>query len=118
MLRFKHHLILVINCQFIGSKWQKKLNDNNSYKLGLFLKGGKGGGKMTLAEGTVGSSYTVLGVNTEDEELDDFLFTLGCYSGEKITLVSIMSENFVTSIRDGRYSLSHDLADTILVELA
>lgn len=71
---------------------------------------------MTLAEGTIGNSYTVLGLATDDEDLDDFLFTLGCYSGEKITLVSIMSENFVISIRDGRYSINEDLAASILVD--
>ncbi len=70
---------------------------------------------MTLAEGTIGQEYTVTALNTEDEELDSFLFTLGCYEGEKITIVSVISESYVVSIRDGRYNIDHDLAACIAV---
>ncbi len=70
---------------------------------------------MTLADGIIGNSYTVASVETGDEDLKDFLFTLGCFDGEKITIISIVSENFVISIRDGRYSINRDLAESILV---
>lgn len=70
---------------------------------------------MTLAEGTIGESYTVTGIDAEDEELIDFLFTLGCYSGEAISLVSTISGSFVVAIRDGRYNIDKNLAGTILV---
>ena len=70
---------------------------------------------MTLAEGTVGTTYTVSGIETDDEELNDFLFTLGCYEGEPIVVVSIVSKSYVVSIRDGRYNIDKDLASAILV---
>ncbi|WP_317855922.1 FeoA domain-containing protein [Chakrabartyella piscis] len=71
---------------------------------------------MTLANGTIGTTYTITGIQTDDEELNDFLFTLGCYSGEKITIVSMVSESYVVSIRDGRYNIDVNLADAIAVE--
>lgn len=70
---------------------------------------------MTLAQGTIGVDYTVLALDTEDEELEDFLFTLGCYQGEKITIVSIVSESYVVAIRDGRYNIDSGLAECISV---
>lgn len=70
---------------------------------------------MTLANGTIGTVYTVVDVNTDDEELKSFLFTLGCYSGESIVIVSTVSKSFVVSIRDGRYNIDQNLADIISV---
>ncbi len=70
---------------------------------------------MTLAEGTIGVEYTITALDTGDEELDSFLFTLGCYEGEKIVIVSNISESFVVSIRDGRYNIDKDLAACISV---
>lgn len=70
---------------------------------------------MTLAQGTVGTEYTVAQLHTEDEELDGFLFTLGCYVGEKVTLVSIVSRGYVVAIRDGRYTIDKNLAAAIEV---
>lgn len=70
---------------------------------------------MTLAEGTVGTAYTIADINTDDEELKNFLFTLGCYSGEQIVIVSMISGSFVVSIRDGRYNIDQNLASVIVV---
>lgn len=70
---------------------------------------------MTLAEGSQGASYTVSSINTEDEELESFLFTLGCYSGETVTLVSVVGKSFTVSIRDGRYNMDDNLAKAIVV---
>ncbi len=71
---------------------------------------------MTLAQGTLGVEYIVKSLSVDDEELEDFLFTLGCYSGEKIVVISIVSESYVVAIRDGRYNIDKNLADAILVE--
>lgn len=71
---------------------------------------------MTLAQGVKGETYTIRGVQTDDEELNDFLFTLGCYEGEKITIVSNISKSLVVSIKDGRYNIDTNLAEAILVE--
>lgn len=71
---------------------------------------------MRLAEAKFGETYTVNGFDFEDEELESFLFTLGCYSGENIVVVSEISSSFVISIKDGRYNIDKDLAKAILVD--
>lgn len=71
---------------------------------------------MTLAEGTPGNQYVVSKIDTQDEELESFLLTLGCYPGETIGLVSQVSGSFVVSIRDGRYNIDRDLASAVQVE--
>lgn len=68
---------------------------------------------MTLAEAQVGEEYIVKDVVTGDEEMDSFLFSLGCYSGEPITVVSRMKAGLVVSIKDGRYTVDHELAKMI-----
>ncbi|MFV0314031.1 MAG: FeoA family protein [Anaerotignum sp.] len=70
---------------------------------------------MTLVQAELGKKYTVSGIHTDDEELNSFLFTLGCYSGEEITLVSKISGNYVVAIKDGRYNIDQDLAQAILI---
>ena len=72
--------------------------------------------KMTLAEANVGEEYIVKDIDADgDEELIDFLFSLGCYSGEPITVVSRKRSGCVVSIKDGRYNIDNDLAAAILV---
>ncbi len=71
---------------------------------------------MTLAEGTAGKQYKVTKIDTQDPELENFLLTLGCYSGETIGLISKVSSSFVISIRDGRYNIDIDLASAIVIE--
>ncbi len=70
---------------------------------------------MTLSQAQLGEEYIVDRINTDDEELDDFLFTLGCYSGEKITVVSEVSGSYVVSLKDARYNMNKDLAEAILI---
>ena len=60
---------------------------------------------MTLAEAQVGEEYIIKEIVTEDEELDAFLFTLGCYSGEPVTVISHLKRACVISIKDGRYTI-------------
>ena len=71
---------------------------------------------MTLAEANVGQEYIVKDIDADDEELVDFLFSLGCYSGEPITVVSRVKGGCVVSIKDGRYNIDDDLAEAILVQ--
>lgn len=71
---------------------------------------------MTLADCEFGVSYTVASIDTDDEELNSFLFTLGCYSGEKVVVVSKVGESYVVSIRDGRYNIDRELAQAIIIE--
>ena len=72
---------------------------------------------MNLMNAQEGKEYLVSRVDTNDEELNAFLFSLGCYSGEPITVVSRRKRNCVVSIKDGRYSIDHQLAEAITVGL-
>lgn len=71
---------------------------------------------MTLFHAEEGREYTVLRINVDDEELVSFLFSLGCYSGEPITVVTRRKHGCVVSIKDGRYNIDNDLAEAIEVE--
>mgnify|MGYP003300435190 FL=1 len=70
---------------------------------------------MTLLEATVGTEYIIQDIVTNDDELDSFLFTLGCYSGEPITVISRKRNSCVVSIKDGRYNMDKYLAGAITV---
>lgn len=70
---------------------------------------------MTLKNAEEGKEYVIKAINTDDEELDAFLFSLGCYSGEVITVVSHIRAGCVVSIKDGRYTIDKELADAIEV---
>lgn len=68
---------------------------------------------MTLAQAQEGKEYIIRNIVTDDEELDAFLFSLGCYSGEPITVVSHRKGGCVVSIKDGRYNIDKQLAAAI-----
>lgn len=68
---------------------------------------------MRLTEAEEGKEYIIANINTEDEELNAFLFSLGCYSGEPITVVSRKKSGMVVSIKDGRYNIDSQLSDAI-----
>ena len=70
---------------------------------------------MTLNNAQEGREYIIQRIETDDEELDAFLFSLGCYSGEPITVVSRRRGSCVVSIKDVRYNIDEQLADTIIV---
>ena len=70
---------------------------------------------MNLTQAQEGQEYIIRQIETEDEELDAFLFSLGCYTGESITVVSHLKGGCVVSIKDGRYNIDHQLADAIIV---
>lgn len=70
---------------------------------------------MTLASAEVGKEYIIRSIETDDEELDAFLFSLGCYSGEPITVVARRRGSCVVSVKDGRYSIDNQLAEAILI---
>lgn len=70
---------------------------------------------MNLVNALEGKEYIIQRIETDDEELDAFLFSLGCYSGEPITVVSRRKGSCVVSVKDGRYSIDNQLAEAILV---
>ena len=70
---------------------------------------------MNLSEEKVGEEYIIKDIATEDEELESFLFSLGCYNGEPITVISHIKGGCVVSIKDGRYNIDTDLAKAISI---
>lgn len=72
---------------------------------------------MTLKDTTEGKEYIVKQIDADDEELASFLFSLGCYSGEVITVVSHLKGGCVVSVKDGRYNFDNQLAAAICVEV-
>lgn len=70
---------------------------------------------MTLLQAEEGKEYIIREILTEDEELDAFLFSLGCYAGEPITVVARRKGTCVVSIKDGRYSIDNQLAAAITI---
>ena len=70
---------------------------------------------MNLTNATEGKEYIIRQIVTNDEELDAFLFSLGCYSGEPITVISHLKAGCVVSIKDARYTIDHQLAEAILI---
>ena len=70
---------------------------------------------MNLATAMEGKEYIIQGIDTDDEELNAFLFSLGCYSGEPITVVSRRRGGCTVSIKDGRYNIDTQLAEAIII---
>ena len=70
---------------------------------------------MNLNDAQEGKEYIIKSVETNDEELDSFLFSLGCYSGEPITVISRHKGGCVVSIKDGRYNIDNQLAEAIII---
>ena len=71
---------------------------------------------MNLLSAAEEKEYIVQSIETDDEELDSFLFSLGCYSGEPITVITRRKQGLVVSIKDGRYSIDSQLAECILIK--
>lgn len=70
---------------------------------------------MNLSNAEEGKEYIIQRIDTDDEELNAFLFSLGCYSGEPITVVSRRRGSCTVSVKDGRYSIDNQLAQAIVV---
>ena len=71
---------------------------------------------MNLKSAEEGVEYIVKAIETDDEELNAFLFSLGCYSGEPITVITHRRGGCTVSIKDGRYNIDNQLAEAIIVE--
>ena len=70
---------------------------------------------MSLVDAQEGKEYIIQRIETDDEELDAFLFSLGCYSGEPITVISRRRGGCTVSIKDGRYNIDNQLASAIII---
>ena len=70
---------------------------------------------MNLKNAQIGQEYIVKTILTDDEELDAFLFSLGCYTGQPITVIAKQRGGCTVSIKDGRYNIDNQLAEAIIV---
>lgn len=70
---------------------------------------------QNLSEAELYQEYIIKDVVADDREIVNFLFTLGCFKGESITLISILSDSYVINIKDARYSIGSDLAQAVIV---
>jgi len=70
---------------------------------------------MNLLQALEGQEYIIKNINTDDEELNAFLFSLGCYSGEPITVIAFRKGGCTVSIKDGRYNIDNQLAEAIAI---
>lgn len=70
---------------------------------------------MNLTQAIEEQEYIIKEINTDDEELNSFLFSLGCYSGETITVISHLKGGCIVSIKDGRYNIDNQLAEAIII---
>jgi Fe2+ transport system protein FeoA len=103
--------------------WQKGLLRNKQSRGENFMGFGKQNRHRglshprgnTLSSARVNKEYIIKMVDTNNNEIQDFLFTLGCYEGEKITIISILADQFVIVVKDARYSIDKDLADCIII---
>ena len=70
---------------------------------------------MNLMDAQEGIEYIIRRIETDDDELNSFLFSLGCYSGEPITVISHLKGGCIVSIKDGRYNIDSQLAEAIII---
>ncbi len=70
---------------------------------------------MGLTKGKVNTTYVIGAIKTNQEDMRDFLFTLGCYPGEEVTIISKLAGNYIINIKDARYSIDESLANSIFV---
>lgn len=70
---------------------------------------------MTLKDAQIGTEYIISRIETDDEELDAFLFSLGCYSGESVTVIRHLKGGCIVAIKDGRYNIDNQLAEAIII---
>ena len=70
---------------------------------------------MTLRDAAEGTEYVIRRIDTEDEEMNAFLFSLGCYSGEKITVISHIKGGCIVAVKDARYNFDNQLAGAVIL---
>ena len=71
--------------------------------------------QMNLRDAEEGKEYVIKDILTDDDELDSFLFSLGCYAGESIVVISQLKNSCIVSIKDGRYNVDKQLAEAIFI---
>jgi Fe2+ transport system protein FeoA len=89
---------------------------NSKFMTRIFNRTQESGNQVTnLAQAKINREHIIKEIKTNDEEIKNFLFTLGCYEGEAVTVISILSGNYVIAVKDARYSIDKELAEAIIV---
>lgn len=70
---------------------------------------------MNLRDAVEGQEYIIRQIETDDEEMNAFLFSLGCYSGEKITVISHIKSGCIVAVKDARYNFDQQLAGAVII---
>ncbi|WP_379137441.1 ferrous iron transport protein A [Paenibacillus sp. sgz500958] len=70
---------------------------------------------MLLSKAKIGQTFNIKSVEGK-EKVKKFLFTLGCFEGAEITLISILAGNYVVNIKDSRYAIDENMAKSIVLE--
>lgn len=70
---------------------------------------------MFLSKAEIGQTFQIMRVEGK-EKITKFLFSLGCFEGEEITLISKLAGNYIVNIKDSRYALDENMAKSILIE--
>lgn len=71
--------------------------------------------QQSLAQAEINHPYVIKGIDAKEKGMKEFLFTLGCFEGEKVSVISVLAENYIIHIKDARYSIDADLAKAILI---
>ncbi|MDI3537950.1 MAG: hypothetical protein PWP30_2432 [Eubacteriaceae bacterium] len=68
-----------------------------------------------LTNAQINRSYVIKKIETQEKAMTDFLFSLGCYEGEEVTVISVLAQNYIIHVKNARYSIDEELARVILI---
>ena len=83
--------------------------------FGTNIKNKSSNVEPNLTKAKIDHTYTIKSIETNDKEMENFLFSLGCFKGEDVTVISVLADNYIISIKDARYSIDSDLARAIII---
>ncbi|MDK2905139.1 MAG: hypothetical protein PWR12_1215 [Eubacteriaceae bacterium] len=84
-------------------------NRKTKMKKGQILK------VPNLTNAQINHSYVIKKIETQEKAMTDFLFSLGCYEGEEVTVISVLAQNYIIHVKNARYSIDEELARVILI---
>lgn len=83
--------------------------------FGTHIRNRSENAKPNLTKAKIDHTYTIESIETNDKEMENFLFSLGCFKGEDVTVISVLADNYIINIKDSRYSIDADLARAIII---
>ena len=70
---------------------------------------------MLLTQANENTTHIISGIETEDEDMKAFLFSLGCYKGQEISLITKKKHSLVISLKEARYNIDTCLGEAIKI---